>query len=135
MIQLLLAESALSVTKEVIGHLRVQTVTWLVARKWRQRQRREDRRLAMRASSVDSQGIGLQNVLIMVDLVHRSAQNLLQEARNLRRIPAPEGEAGREAGKRVLSRRKEEHSVPQMISEAVGQCAMVFMVEKQPRVR
>jgi hypothetical protein len=54
----------------------------------------------------------------MVDLVHRSAQNLLQEARNLRRIPAPEGEVGREAGKRDLSRRKEEHSAPQMICEA-----------------
>lgn len=66
----------------------------------------------------------------MVDLVHRSVQNLLRKARNLRRIPAPEGEAGKRAEKRDLSRPKEEHSVLQMISEAVGQCTVVFMVSK-----
>jgi len=123
MLQLPPAEGALSVIKKVIGHLHVQMVRWLVARKYHQR--REDRRPVMCASSVDSQGIGLQHVLIMVDLVHRSAQNPLQEALDLRRIPAPEGEVGRKAGKGGLSRLKEEHLALQMICEAVGQSALV----------
>lgn len=115
MIQLPVTGSASSVIKKVIGRLRVQIVTRLTAQN--RHQRRQDRRLVMRASSVDRQGIGLPNVLIMVDLGHQSVQNPLQELRSLRQTPLPEGEGGRKGGRKGHSRRKEEHLALQMISE------------------